>query len=72
MMETSLFPSIFLKKNLTSERSSVRGKKMWRWRCRFFRVFFVPLPFSLCSMERTSCVRFFLPDGVFCLVTTIP
>ena len=25
------------------------------WRCRFFRVFFVPLPFSLC-MESTSYV----------------
>ena len=32
------------------------------WRCRFFRVFFVPLPFSLC-MEYV--VRSFLPDGVF-------
>ena len=42
---------------------------MWRWRFPFFRVFFVPLSFSLYSMERTSYVRFFLPDGVLCLVT---
>ena len=38
------------------------------WRCRFFRVFFVPLPFSLC-MESTSYVLSFRMV-FFYLVTT--
>ena len=31
------------------------------WRCRFFRVFFVPFPLSLCM----ESIRFSLPNGVF-------
>ena len=38
------------------------------WRCRFFRVFFVPLPFSLLYGEYV--VRPFFPNDVFYLVTT--